>query len=182
MKCLLIRQPYASLISYGIKRIEFRNGPSKFRGLIALASSRGPPIKTTDEKLNVASKNFPRGKILALANLRTDQFLDNIQLSKYYTGTTNKKIHEIEFELAKSPLGEPISDIKEAISDYQWRSYGWFLSKIIPICDPIDLTTIGYGPWINLDEKEEWEIKNYVDNISSVLDFNMFGSSSLISS
>jgi hypothetical protein len=172
MKCLLVRQPYASLISYGIKRIEFRNRPAKIRGQIALASSRGPPLKTSDEKLNKASKEFPRGKILAIANLDANLFLDNKKLNNFFSGTGNHVIHDIKLELANSPLGEPISDIKEAISNNSWWSYGWFLSKIIPIKEPIELLKKGFGPWIDFDKEETLTIINHIESNSSRLKFS----------
>jgi hypothetical protein len=52
LPCLLVRQPYASLIAYGRKRWELRSYDTRRRGHILIAASRGKPIETTDETLN----------------------------------------------------------------------------------------------------------------------------------
>jgi len=61
LDCIIVRQPYASLIAYGSKRWEFRSYNCKKRGVICIASSRGKPLKTGDPFLNSISGNFPRG-------------------------------------------------------------------------------------------------------------------------
>jgi len=59
MWCLIVRQPYASLIAYGCKKWEFRSYNSTKRGTIAIASSRGTALKTASNELNAVAKHFP---------------------------------------------------------------------------------------------------------------------------
>lgn len=166
MKCLLVRQPYASLISHGLKRIEFRNRPTTPKGIIAIAASRGRPIKTSNKLLNEASEYFPRGKILALADLHSNVFYDNKKLSELFTGSMKYVIHDVEIELANQPLGEPLSDILEAINDHSWWSYGWHLLDIRPLKEPLKMERRSYGPWINLNDDETNEISYHISSNS----------------
>lgn len=86
MKCLIIRQPYASLVAYGHKKWEFRSYNTRFRGRIGIASSRGKPLKTSNEELNIHAKSFPRGTILATAELESSFPATNSDLKAAFKG------------------------------------------------------------------------------------------------
>lgn len=147
MQCLIVRQPYASLIAYGCKKWEFRSYDSTKRGTIAIASSRGPALKTTNNELNAAAKHFPRGVALATANLVNTFHATNKEIKESFTGTTQVRIHDMKFTVAKEPLGEPVSDIKLVIEDTNWKSYVWELHDVTPLSSPIALTTKSNSPW-----------------------------------
>lgn len=74
MRCLLIRQPYASLITHGYKRIEFRSSECNISDPIIIGASKGPPIISTDDNLNKISKQFPKGKLLNQVSWVKDAF------------------------------------------------------------------------------------------------------------
>lgn len=64
VKCLSIRQPYASLILSGQKPLEFRSWPTNYRGPLFIASAMTPE---RDEPF--FSPDLPRGVILGCADL-----------------------------------------------------------------------------------------------------------------
>ena len=80
MQCLIIRQPYASLIAFGKKRWEFRGYDTKKHGLIGIAASHNEPLQTLNEDLNEIAYVFPRGVVLALAELVTSFYVKNEDL------------------------------------------------------------------------------------------------------
>jgi hypothetical protein len=154
MRCLIVRQPYASLIAFGCKKWEFRSYNSCKAGKIAIAASRGPPLKTGSLELNKAAKHFPRGVALATGEIIRSFFVTNQDLKEKYTGATKVKIHDQEFIVAKSPLGEPIEDIELAIGDSEWKSYVWELNNVIPLIKPIDLCKRTNSTWSSIELKE----------------------------
>lgn len=154
MLCLIIRQPYASLIAFGCKKWEFRSYNSSNTGRIVIASSRGQPLKTGSSELNKAAKHFPRGVALATAEMVRSFCATNVDLKEKFAGTTKVKIHGQEFFVAKPPFGEPIEDIELAMEDAGWRSYVWELSDVVPLLKPIAIFKRPNSTWISVNLKE----------------------------
>lgn len=78
MKAITIWQPWASLISCGIKKYETRSWPTKYRGPIAIHAAAKNPQTLPWEVRGVLEKyaeyigqldELPRGAIIATANL-----------------------------------------------------------------------------------------------------------------
>jgi hypothetical protein len=151
--CLIVRQPYASLIAYGVKRIEFRTQNCTKRGPILIASARGRALKTGDNYLNSISKSFPRGYILANAVL-ADAFIGNNEfIREKLVGEETVCIHKHEFQVASKPFGEPINDLLKAASDKNWKRYFWVLKDVRPLSNIIPLTGKGTGSsWIQVKQ------------------------------
>ena len=151
--CLIVRQPYASLIAYGVKRIEFRTQNCKKRGPILIASARGKPLKTGDPILNNIAKSFPRGYILAKAVL-ADAFLGNNEfIQKKLEGDEIVNIHKHKFRVASRPFGEPMIDISKAANDKNWKVYFWVLKNVSSLDNIIPLLTNGTGSsWIKVKD------------------------------
>lgn len=139
LDCLIIRQPFASLIAYGLKRWEFRSYNCKKRGLICIASSRGPPFKTGSNHLNHVSKSFPRGSVLATAVLEDSFLVTREELRNTLNQEKAVCIHKHKLKVADTPLGEPIKDILSSVSDGKWSMYVWCLSNVNPLRKPIPL-------------------------------------------
>ena len=161
MRCLLVRQPYASLISYGIKRIEFRNRNCNIRETIAIAASKGPSIKTSDPKLNAISNEMPKGKILALGKIVSSNLVSKNDLFTLFKGKKRVDLHGISLSLAETPLGEPIDDIVKAVNDSKWWAYAWYLSKINAFEEPIEMSTKAYGSWVCLNDDDYKQIDSH---------------------
>ena len=164
MLCLIIRQPYASLIAYGCKRWEFRSYNTTKRGRIAIASSRGPPLKTANQELNKIAKHFPRGLTLATANLVNSFIVTNEDLKKMFTGTTQVRIHDKKFAVAKDPLGEPVEDITLATEDPKWTSYVWELEDVVALSKPIDICKRSNSAWSIVEIEESSLTRKHLIN------------------
>lgn len=162
MRCLLVRQPYASLISEGYKKIEFRSRACNIREPIAIAASKGPAFETNDSNLNLISDLLPKGKILSIASLDSSSLLYQKDLRELMTGVITANIYEKEVHLASAPLGEPILDIIEVLNDPDWWAYGWSISNLTKIETPIKYTSKAYGSWINLNHNDLENIESYL--------------------
>lgn len=68
MKAVTVKQPYASLIRDGIKKYEFRNLNTSYRGQIFIHASKqdNPIAMIIHEHLDL---DYPRSKVIAVANL-----------------------------------------------------------------------------------------------------------------
>lgn len=154
MKCLLIRQPYASLIAYGCKRWEFRSYNCSYQGKVGIASSRGRPFKTGDDNLNEHAKSFPRGFVLATGELVRSFPASSNDLRKNYKGQVKIKIHGFSVTVAKGPLGEPINDIQMALDNEEWKSFVWEFADIVPFSSPVQINAKSNGVWIDIEVKE----------------------------
>ncbi|MFI2370378.1 ASCH domain-containing protein [Streptomyces sp. NPDC018833] len=68
---LTVRQPWASAIAYGTKRIENRTWPTDHRGLVLIHAGRTTDPNAKDAPLArpFLRRPFPRGAIVAVARL-----------------------------------------------------------------------------------------------------------------
>jgi hypothetical protein len=71
LSCLIVRQPYASLIAFGKKRWEFRSYNTERRGAMGIAASHGRPWITACPDLNEILHLMPRGVVLATCELKS---------------------------------------------------------------------------------------------------------------
>lgn len=77
MKSITIRQPFATLIALGEKKLETRSWGTHYRGPIAIHAGMKidreaceiEPIKSTLEKHGYTVNNLPTGAVIAIANL-----------------------------------------------------------------------------------------------------------------
>lgn len=162
MRCLLVRQPYASLISQGFKRIEFRSRDCKIRESVIIASSKGPSIKTKDPDMNLISDELPKGKLLSLVNIESSSFLTHEDLKGMLNGSKIVCINKKNICIANEPLGEPILDIIDAINNRNWWAYGWNLSALKIFDSPIEYSSKAYGSWVNLNKTDSINIDSYL--------------------
>ena len=80
MKVITIKQPWASLIAYGYKELEFRSWKTNYRGEIFIHSSKSIDKKAM-KKFKHLDIDYTCGKIIAKANL-TDCLLITDELKK----------------------------------------------------------------------------------------------------
>lgn len=145
MDCLLVRQPYASLIAYGVKRWEFRTYNCTKRGLICIGSSRGKPLKTGDPLLNSISDYFPRGVALAVGVLVDSRPVTSEDLKQAFKGEKTVRLDGHNIVTTAEPLGEPKYDIYAAIKDKSWRMFAWILEDVSPLKTLIPITNTRSG-------------------------------------
>jgi hypothetical protein len=145
LPCLIVRQPYASLIAYGRKRWEFRSYNARKRGRILIAASRGQPIPTSDSVLNNAATSFPRGALLASAELVNSELVTAHRVRQLAQSSVKYRIGDFELMTADAPIGEPISDVESI--PIQWRCFAWELGNVKPFETPVPLTKPSCSPW-----------------------------------
>ena len=155
LSCLIVRQPYASLIAFGKKRWEFRSYPTKKEGIIGIASSPSEKLRTLDPELNRVSGLFPRGVVLATANLVTSFYVTASDLESKKTNPIPVKLHRAIVHTCDEPLGEPIIDVDNAIKNKGWESFAWLLEDVRVLEDPVPFNrTASRSTWVAVDINE----------------------------
>lgn len=117
MKCLSIKQPWATLIATNQKKIETRSWKTNYRGEIYIHAS-----KTWDQTLKekepyrnwIKGISIPTGMIIAKA-----QLVDCVPMTPDFI----EKVRQ--------------NPIEYAAGDYQEGRYGWILEDIEPLKNPI---------------------------------------------
>ena len=111
MKVLSIKEPFATLISNGKKRIETRSWKTKYRGELYIHAS----IAKIDKKTHVSRTLFDYGQIICKCNL-----VDCIYMTKEFVEDIKK-------------------DTQEYICGrYEEGRYAWVLDDIEILSEPID--------------------------------------------
>jgi len=147
LNCLLIQQPYASLIAFGRKRWEFRSYETKKRGRIGIAASPSSVLQTRSASLNAVSHLFPRGILLATANLVNCFYVTSADLSKIMTEAVQVNIHGHDLFTLDYPIGEPKEDVERAANSKYWESYVWELDDVKPLSNPINVIKKSRSTW-----------------------------------
>ena len=148
LNCLLVQQPYASLIVFGKKRWEFRSYETRKRGRIGIAASPSSVLTTKSKSLNAVSHSFPRGVVLGTANLVNCFYVTAADLKKAMTEPVTIHLHGHEFLTLDCPIGEPIEDVKEAVNSNYWESYAWQLEDIKQLPNQINIVRRSRSTWI----------------------------------
>jgi hypothetical protein len=95
MRAITIRQPYASLIAAGIKRLETRSWTTSYRGPLLIHAAQAPaswPSRHSDRALKIAKEHnllMPTGAIVGIATLQNviyqDDFARDADLARMVT-------------------------------------------------------------------------------------------------
>jgi hypothetical protein len=151
LECLIIRQPYASLIAFGHKRWEFRKSDSKKRGLIGIAASPNEPLPTKNQALNNIMHKLPRGVVLATAKMATSFFVTAADLKSHITNQTIVDLHGYQIQTVLEPIGEPLSEIDFAIKSSGWQRYAWLIEDVVPLQQPVLLGKLERSTWLTME-------------------------------
>jgi len=154
LRCLLVQQPYASLMAFGRKCWEFRSYETKRRGRIGIAASPSSALATKSSALNAASHSFPRGVLLATADLVNCFYVTSADIRKAIAEPVMVSIHGHEILTVGFPIGEPEEDVREAINSNGWESYVWELADIKPLPNPIAVGKRSRSTWVLADVGE----------------------------
>lgn len=117
MKALSLTQPWASAIILGVKKIETRSWSTSYRGTIAIHAAKTFPKWARDFALaevavrHLPAYKFPTGALIGLATL--------------------------EDILATDTVVKAISDIERLYGDYSYGRFGWLLSNVKVLPEPI---------------------------------------------
>lgn len=115
MKAITIKQPFATLISEGLKEYEFRTWKTKYRGEILIHAGKSVDKKAM-ERYKHLNLEYPLGKIIAKATITDCIYVDN---------DFRKILKE------KNPL-----IYNSIIKHTEWEGYGFKLENIKKIDGP----------------------------------------------
>lgn len=90
MKALTIREPYATFISFGIKKIETRSWKTNYRGKILIHAGLNKNFKIESKEISCLIKNmeFNYGNIICEAELidcipMTEEYINELKNNNY---------------------------------------------------------------------------------------------------
>lgn len=153
LDCLLIQQPYASLIAFGRKRWEFRSYETKKRGIIGIAASPSSVLLTRNREINSISHLFPRGVLLATANIVNCFFVTGADLKKAITEAIKITVHGHDVCTLDAPIGEPLEDVTAATDSKSWESFVWELGDVKPFSEQIPIEKKSRSTWVKVELK-----------------------------
>ncbi|WP_339221902.1 ASCH domain-containing protein [Paenibacillus sp. FSL H8-0332] len=139
MKCLTIRQPWATLIALGEKQIETRTWRTAHRGELAIhagmqvnkAICRTEPYQSLLARHGYTADNLPTGKIIAVSRIAD--------------------CCEVTPELAQQ--GWPGGN-EYVFGNYAEGRYAWKLEKVVPLVHPISAKgRLGFWEYPVLEEE-----------------------------
>lgn len=115
MKVITIKQPFASLIAYGLKEYEFRTWKTNYRGEIYIHAGKGID-KSAMKRYEYLNLDYPSGCIIAKAKITDCIYIDSNMKDilrkkddKVYYGIINSKNEEYGFKLENIERIEPIT-------------------------------------------------------------------------
>lgn len=135
MKVLTIRQPWASLIALGEKKIETRSWRTNYRGELLIHAGKSVDHDTckihpfTDVLVNhgiIFKQDMPTGLIIAKVNL-----IDCIQV-KDEVADASLKVNKAILENGKIIAGNELE-----FGDFTPNRYAWILDDIEPLNEPV---------------------------------------------
>lgn len=172
LECLVVREPYASLIAYGQKRWEFRYRPCRKRSMVGIVSSRSSPIPINPQVAR--SRSFPRGALLAVAKLEDCKRVTAEDLVPFVNGHYRRiNLHGIDFEVCEPPIGEPVEDVRAAANDDEWECYAWQLTSVLRLKKPRLIRSRAYSTWqsVNVNLKPDELVPTQASGSQSSLDW-----------
>jgi len=148
MRCLSLTQPYASLVASGAKKNETRSWATSYRGLLAIAASKGFPTEYREfceeepfeEALALGGfsswRDLPRGSIVAVCRL------DACIPTSLANGGRNVTWHSGGWHLGDAWL----SSTEYMFGDYSPNRYAWVLTDLRRLPEPVPCTGV-LGLW-----------------------------------
>lgn len=138
MKALTLKQPWATLVAIGAKKIETRSWGTKYRGPLAIHASAKwdhdgmvtfylKPVREALERAGYGMypERLPVGAIIATCDLiGVDQFGNFVNQRNPMIWGKGKYIFELTFE-------------ERTFGDFSVGRYGWFLANVNHLLAPI---------------------------------------------
>lgn len=151
MDCLLVQQPYASLIIFGNKRWEFRSYEVKKRGTIGIAASPSSVLRTRNRELNIVAPSFPRGFLIGTANLVNCFYATGADLKRVMGETVKVSLHGHDLLTLGPPIGEPREDVSFAADSATWKSFVWEFEDVKSLPSSIPVTKNQRSTWVKVN-------------------------------
>jgi hypothetical protein len=163
MKGLSMMQPHASAVALGLKRIETRSWPTRYRGLVAIHASRRFPRRSRDlvdyggrvapfrewflphfrrearggrVELPESYANYP--SVWVPVSAEEPSVCVPLSLSNYLPlGTIIAVATLADCRPIDEPLALGLSNTEHALGDYSLGRYAWFLRDVVALPTPI---------------------------------------------
>jgi hypothetical protein len=130
MKCLSLRQPWATLVVRGAKWVETRSWRTGHRGLLAIHAAKVfPPVARSlcwDEPFRTL---LQQGGYHSWDQLPLGQILGTVTLTDC--------VATEEIDPALTAMGHPNPDLEKALGDFRPRRWGWLLGNARPLIVPV---------------------------------------------
>lgn len=110
MRAISLWQPWASAIPLGLKRVETRGWKTDYRGPLAIHAAKRWTVEQRKFTEKQGLSDLPFGAIIAVCNL---------------------------FNLVPIELLSHVSNIEKSYGDYSPGRYGWILTDIVALPEPI---------------------------------------------
>lgn len=150
LDCLILRQPYASLVAFGKKRWEFRRYDTKKRGTIGIAASHREPWISSSSELNRILHLMPKGQVLATAELVTSFYVTWNDLQRNRGQPIRLILHGNEITTLEEPIGEPPEDVDNAIQSQRWESFAWLFENVKQLENAIPFSRNSRSTWTKI--------------------------------
>ena len=108
-------------------------------------------LLTRNRSLNSVSNLFPRGVLLATANIVNCFYAISADLKKAMTELIKINMHGHEIYTLDSPIGEPLEDVQLAADSDSWESYVWELNEVKPVITQIPVIKKFRSTWVKVD-------------------------------
>lgn len=154
LDCLIVQQPYASLISFGKKRWEFRSYDTNRRGIIGIAASPSPVFRVVSWDLNKIAGLMPRGVVLSVVDIDNSFFVTGEDLKGNLSSEVEVNLHGHKTVTLDEPIGEPREDVERAIQSATWESYVWLMKNVRPLKKPIPFVRTSRSTWVTIEIPE----------------------------
>ncbi len=142
MKALTLTQPWASLVAIGAKRIETRGWMTSYRGALAIHASKGFPGHAKD--LCTSRRVCEAFGWPVAPNPLTQEWLDDsarrikaLPLGCIVATCRLMACVRTEDLLSKSAYASDMTEQEELFGNYEPRRWGWMLTDIKPLREPI---------------------------------------------
>ena len=151
MKALTLRQPWASLVSLGVKQIETRSWTTSHRGPLAIHAgsqvvhhgnryllarrARMAKLITAEEESEIRANLIPYGAVVATCELVDVVSSDDINWCTVYP--RGYECVEGRWCQPQMSNGTYVKDDQRAYGDFSPGRFAWLLSDIKPLAEPI---------------------------------------------
>ena len=116
MKAITLWQPWATAMAFGLKRIETRSWGTRYRGELAVHSSKREPYAATiapvgERAIKTIPAPWPRGSVVAVCEL-----VECVPIEQAYKG---------------------LSDLEYCLGDYSGGRYAWITRSLRKLKEPV---------------------------------------------
>ena len=140
MKALTVKQPWATLVAIGAKRIETRSWATRYRGLIAIHAAKGFPTRAREFALGTA-----RSDLEPVAGQLGVDVLSELVLPR---GAIVATAWLVEVVSTDDPDFDPQATGESQYGNYGSGRYAWYFTDVLALPEPVPARgALGLWEW-----------------------------------